>query len=103
MRRLRVRYSAKAAEQLAAFDRRRQGMLRRETERVAASGPVRRFVRVATVLDIAACEVLADRDLMLVYAVVPRRELLRKLWGSEVERKVRHREMSRLMHGRWWD
>ena len=50
-------------------------------------------------MDIAACEVL-DNQVMLVYAVVPRRDLLRMLWGSEVNEKVRRREMSRLTHGR---
>jgi hypothetical protein len=54
-------------------------------------------------MDIAACEVLEDEGLLLVYAVVPRRELLQMLWGSEVDRQVRHREMARLTHGRWSD
>jgi hypothetical protein len=54
-------------------------------------------------MDIAACEVLEDQGLVLVYAVVPRRELLAMIWGSEVERKVRRRAVSRLMHGRWSD
>jgi hypothetical protein len=64
--------------------------------------PAGRFLHVRTPMDVAACEVLEDKGLVLVYAVVPRRELLAMLWGSEVERKVRHREVSRLMHGRWW-
>ena len=62
--------------------------------------PDRRFVRVSTVLDIAACEVLDDQEVMLDYAVVPRRELLRILWGSEVNGKLGRREVSRLTHGR---
>jgi hypothetical protein len=98
-----VRLSAQAAEQLATFHRRRQGMLKRAIDRVAASAPTGRFVQVRTPMDIAACEVLEDEELMLVYAVVPRRELLRTLWGSEVDERVRRREESRLMHGRWSD
>jgi hypothetical protein len=54
-------------------------------------------------MDIAACELLEDEGLVLVYAVVPRRELLRMLWGSEVDEQVRRREESRLAHGRWSD
>lgn len=83
--------------------------MKREIDRVAGwapgagSGPNRRFIRVGTPLDIAACEVLDDEGLVLVYAVVPRRELLRMLWGSEVDRRVRRREAARLMHGRWSD
>jgi len=45
--------------------------------------------------------VLEDEGLVLVYAVVPRLELLRMLWGSEVDLQVRRREMARLMRGRW--
>ena len=90
MRRLQVRFSAAAAEQLAGLHRRRQGMLKRELERVAGAAPARgaapaggsapgpgsgpdgRIVRVRTPMDIAACEVLEDEGLVLVYAVVPR-------------------------------
>lgn len=82
-------------------------MLRLEIRRVAGAAPAAgsapgsdgRIVRVRTPMDIAACEVL-DNQVMLVYAVVPRRDLLRMLWGSEVNEKVRRREMSRLTHGR---
>lgn len=107
-----MRFSAEAAEQLAGLHRRRQGMLKRELERVAGaapaggsapgsgSGPDGRIVRVRTPMDIAACEVLEDEGLVLVYAVVPRRQLLRMLWGSEVDRQVRRREMAQLMRGR---
>jgi hypothetical protein len=131
VKRLQVRFSAEAAEQLAGLHRRRQGMLKRELERVAGaapaggappaggsapaagsapgpgprsgpgSGPAGRIVRVRTPMDIAACEVLEDEGLVLVYAVIPRRELLQRLWGSEVDRRVRHREVARLMRGRW--
>jgi len=91
------------------------GTAPRELERVAGtapaagsapspgSGPDGRIVRVRTPMDIAACEVLEDEGLMLVYAVVPRRELLRMLWGYEVDRQVSHRELARLTHGRWSD
>jgi hypothetical protein len=61
------------------------------------------LLQARTPLDIAACEVLKDEGLVLVYAVVPRRELLRMLWGSEVDQRVRRREMARLMRGRWPD
>jgi hypothetical protein len=90
-------------------------MLKREIDRVAgwAPGagsatdagftPGRRLFQARTPLDIAACEVLEEEGLVLVYAVVPRLELLRMLWGSEVDRQVRRREMARLMRGRWSD
>jgi hypothetical protein len=98
-----VRFSAAAAEQLATFHRRRRGMLKREIDRVAGWAPKGRFVQVRTPLDIAACEVVEDEGLVLVYAVVPRLELLRMLWGAEVDLQVRRREMARLMRGRWSD
>ena len=98
-----MRLSAAAAGQLATFHRRRRGLLKREIDRVAGWAQKGRFVQARTPLDIAACEVLEDKGLVLVYAVVPRRELLRTLWGPEVERKVRDRVASRLDHGRWWD
>jgi len=103
VKRLRVRFSAKAAAQLGTFYPHRRGMLKHELARVAASGPKGRFVQVRTPMDIAAGEVLEDEGLVLVYAVAPRRELWRMLWGPEVERKVRDRVASRLTHGRWWD
>ena len=78
-------------------------MLKREIDRVAGRAPKERFVQARTPLDIAACEVLEDEGLVLVYAVVPRRELLRMLWGSQVDQRVRRREMARLMRGRWPD
>jgi hypothetical protein len=34
--------------------------------------------------------------------VIPRRELLETLWGTEVERRYRHRLIERLVHGRGW-
>jgi hypothetical protein len=76
-------------------------MLKREIDRVAGWAPKGRFVHVRTPVDIAACEVLEDEGLVLVYAVVPRRELLRMLWGSQVDRRLTRREMARLMRGRW--
>jgi hypothetical protein len=90
-------------------------MLKREIDRVAGwapgagsatdagSTPGRRLLQARTPLDIAACEVLEDEGLVLVYAVVPRRELLSMLWGSEVDQRVRRREAARLMRGRWSD
>jgi DNA-binding transcriptional regulator LsrR (DeoR family) len=76
-------------------------MLRNEIVRVVASARASGLVQVRTPMDVAACEVLEDRELVLVYAVISRRELLRTLWGPEVERKVRDRAASRLEHGRW--
>jgi hypothetical protein len=78
-------------------------MLKREIDRVAGRAPKERFVQARTPQDIAACEVLENEGLVLVYAVVPRRELLRMLWGSQVDQRVRRREMARLMRGRWPD
>jgi hypothetical protein len=78
-------------------------MLKREIDRVARRAPKGRFVQARTPLDIAACEVVDDKGLVLVYAVVPRLELFRMLWGSEVDLQVRRREMARLMRGRWSD
>jgi len=78
-------------------------MLRNEIVRVVASTRASGLVQVRTPMDVAACEVLEDRELVLVYAVISRRELLRTLWGPEVEQKVRDRAASRLEHGRWAD
>jgi hypothetical protein len=102
VRGLRVHYSDEVAARLEGYHRSRQGRVRLEVSRVAASRPERRFVRVETALDLAACEVLADRGMMLVYAVVPKRELMRMLWGPEVDEMVSRRRISELTHGRWW-
>jgi hypothetical protein len=101
VRRLRVHYSEEAAARLGTYHRERHGRLRHEVSRVAVSRPERRFIRVETALDVAACEVL--EDVMLVYAVVPKRELMRMLWGPGVDEMVSRRRISELTHGRWWN
>jgi hypothetical protein len=101
VRRPRVHFSADAADGLATLNRRRQGLLRNEIVSVAASARAGGPLQVRTPMDVAACELLEDRGLVLVYAVIPRRELLRTLWGPAVERKVRDRTASQLSHGRW--
>ena len=100
MKRLRVRISSQAAEQLAPLNRRRQGMLKREIERVAGSAPGSRFIRVGTPMDVAAAEVLDDAGVLLVYAVMSRQELVRRIWGLELDRRLQSRQIARLAHGR---
>ena len=75
-------------------------MLKREIEKIASSAPDRRFVQVGTAMDVAAGEVIDDGNVLLVYAVHPRRELLVRIWGTEVDRRLRSRLLNRLIHGR---
>jgi hypothetical protein len=75
-------------------------MLKREIERVGGSAPDRRFVRIETPMDVAAAEVIDDAGVLLVYAVMPRQELVRRIWGLELDRRVQRRQIARLSHGR---
>jgi hypothetical protein len=59
-------------------------------------------VQVRTTLrNVAACEVRRGDGVLLVYAVLSLREARRRLWGYEIEARLRARAHSRLMHGRW--
>lgn len=100
MRVLPVYLSSEALAGLRLTPRHRQGRLRRALRTLAASG-AEGLVQVRTPLDVAACEVLEER-LVLVYAVIGRRELGAVLWGGELEARLRRSEESRLLHGRWY-
>jgi hypothetical protein len=71
--------------------------------RFAASGPAAGFRRVETPIHAAACQVLEDEALVLVYAVVSRRAILELVWGTEFDGRLRVRRCERLVHGRGWD
>ncbi len=67
----------------------------------AASAPAGGLRRVETPPHVAACEVMEDERIVLVFAVLASRELLELLWGEAFERRIRHRGGERLTHGRW--
>jgi hypothetical protein len=75
-------------------------MLEREIEKVALSAPDRRFVQVGTAMDVAAGEVIENGKVLLVYAVLPRQELLGRIWGPGVDRRLSSRRLNRLLRGR---
>jgi hypothetical protein len=51
-------------------------------------------------MDLAACEVLAERELIVVYAVRTRRGSLAGVFGPQLDREVRRRYGRRFRHGR---
>ena len=61
-----------------------------------------RLVQIRTERDFAACEVLADQRILLVYAVIPRSDLLVRLIGPALESAMRMRHLGALTHGRGW-
>ena len=72
-------------------------------DRVAGSALYGPLVRIETPMDLAAAEAIDDPGILLVYAVIPRRHLLQRIWGWGIEERLRLREGSRLTHGRGWD
>jgi hypothetical protein len=101
-RQLEIRFSRTAQERLEALSPRRRGMLGYALRRLATAAPAQRFVTAKTPMDVGACEVNAGENLLLVYAVVPRRELLRELWGSAIDDRINARCLDRLARGRGW-
>ena len=99
--RLRVRYSPRAVTALHGIGWQRTRRIERALGKFAGSGAVTGLARIETALDLAACEVLKEEGTVLVYAVVPKRELLEQMWGGEFERRLRQRRGERLVHGRW--
>jgi len=75
--------------------------MRRALEQRAASIPSPGLIQVHTALDVAACEVLGDRT-VLVYAVSPKRELVEELLGEEINERVWRRRTSRHQHWRFY-
>jgi hypothetical protein len=107
--RLEVHFSSEAADQLAGLLRQRRRRLERELGTLASSAAGRdsvqgqRFIQARTQLDIAACEVIEDAQVLLVYAIISRRDLLRRIWGPECDDRLTSRRIGRLIHGRGWD
>src|SRR4051794_32072539 len=100
MKKLEVRLSAEARAQLQALYPRRRGMLEGALRTLASDTPDQRFATAKTPMDVAACEVIAGESALLVYAVVPRRELLRELWGSAIDDRINARRLDSLARGR---
>jgi hypothetical protein len=100
-----IRVAPEASARLEELHARRRGMLEAQLRRAAASlrsdgrGGSARLIQVHTPMDVAACEVVAGD--LVVYAVVPKSELMQRLWGPELDRRLRLREARRLVHGRW--
>jgi hypothetical protein len=83
-------------------------MLEREIEKIAASTPGSRspaapdgqLVQIRTAMDVAAGEVIDDGKVLLVYAVLSRQELLRRICGTSLDRRLASRHMARVMRKR---
>jgi hypothetical protein len=63
--------------------------------------PVDGLIKTQTPLYVAIGEVLTERRVLLVYAVLSRRELMRRFMGPDIHRRWRNRRLGRLLHGRW--
>jgi hypothetical protein len=98
---LQVYLATEARAALKALDPQRRARLRVALWRLAASAP-EGLAQARTQLDVAACEAEAGGRALLVYAIVARREVLRSLWGVEIDERLRRSEESRLLHGRWY-
>ena len=101
MSRFAVHYSRHAVAALRDIGWQRRRRLERALNVFAASAPVGGLRRVETPPHVAACEVMEDERIVLVFAVLASRELLELLWGEAFERRIRHRGGERLTHGRW--
>jgi hypothetical protein len=77
-----------------------RGRLKMNLLRVAMAEPRSGLHAVYGFDSFAACEVLARRRVVLVYAVLPRRAAFRELFGAELDDEFRERSMARGMHGR---
>jgi hypothetical protein len=83
-----VRLSAQAAEDLDALTVQRRGRLIITMLRVVARSDRRGLVNLWTPRDVAACEVLPAEGVLLVYALLERLELERRLFGAEIVRRA---------------
>jgi hypothetical protein len=93
-----VKLAARVAQQLGELPRQRRGALvLRLRERAGRTGDG--LVTVRTPHDIAACEASSAADLLLVYAVLPKRDLVVMLWGVEIDRRRLAHETRRLLRG----
>jgi prevent-host-death family protein len=99
-RRLSIRLSAKAANQLDELTQRRRGMLmaaiRRQSIYCGGEGPV----AARTPQDLAAGVALVEQEVLLVYYVMPRRDATQRLIGAELADSWNRRNSGRLHHGR---
>ena len=75
-------------------------MLKREIEKAADAAVNARFVLIETPMDVAAAEVIHDAGVLLVYAVIPRQELVRRIWGLGLDQRFQGRQIARITHGR---
>ena len=100
MRRIRVHVTARAREAGRALPRERAGRLRRAIRRASVRDPTVGLFLVRTSTDVAACELLRERGLLLVYEIRPLSQLMGALVGDEIHRAVRRRGMVRLAHSR---
>jgi hypothetical protein len=100
MRPIPVHVGAHAREVGRALPPERAGRLRRAIRRASAADRTPGLFLVRTPRDVAACELLEDPRVLLVYEIRPVRELMRMLVGDQIDDAVRRRSMGRLAHSR---
>ncbi|MFL5871222.1 MAG: hypothetical protein ACJ75R_09080 [Solirubrobacterales bacterium] len=90
MDRYAVALSREAAAVLAALPRQSAGRIVMTLRGMASRGSVREgLFTVASPHDLAACEASSAARVILVYAIVARRELHTRLVGDAIERRAR--------------
>ena len=100
MRRYRVHVGAQALQVARGLPPERAGRLRMAIRQASARDGSGGLFLVRTPRDVAACERLRDREVLLVYDIRSREELQRLLVGDAIHGAVRRRAMTRLMHSR---
>ena len=87
-----------AERELASLGSRPRGMLTVKLGAVAAQRPGPGLFAVGVAGNVAACESLASRELVLVYAVRSVDGIERSLFGPELHRLFRRLEIRRVVH-----
>ncbi len=94
-----VRLSRAASAALGELPRQHRGRLTMELHGLARAEPPPSLLTLSTPTHTAACDVLADLRVLLVYAVLANLELRTRLLGPELDELVRGRGWRRVLHG----
>ena len=95
-----VRLARGARAALDALHRQHRGRMKMLLASVAATEPAAGLLTIRSWVHVAACEVLAERRVVLVYAILDRRVLRAELFGPDLTAELADRRMARWMHGR---
>ncbi len=101
MRRFEVRLGSRAAAELARLPGQHRGRLIQRLQLWARECPDEGLLVVDSRGDLAACEVLPDRELILVYAIQPVSRMHRLLLGAAIDRRITALGIRRTLHGNY--